>query len=304
MLLLLVGLALIALASSQRGSPFRCRDREPQCAEWAGRGECNNNFDFMLDKCPVSCDSCENAKLAPTPSSFYFDFACNGKLATAPSSFKGAPDDDMPGGCRFHCADKMSAEVCAAGAADDGCKRHAKGMRFGCAATCGVCSGIGMVASEPISPLPKCEKGDQDEGATCESWAKQGECVANYDYMKQSCPRACGVCADDGQVKVTMDEALRKPRPAGSGKKKKGKKKRKVRPADDVDEISLDPSAPEVNAAADAVPAEVAASAELADNGAKKKRGWGSGIKDALGKVPGFRNKENVIKEDGAKDEV
>ena len=35
-------LVLVAHAGAQRGSPFRCRDRDPACAQWASRGECSN----------------------------------------------------------------------------------------------------------------------------------------------------------------------------------------------------------------------------------------------------------------------
>ena len=150
----------------------------------------------------MACDVCANGNLDPTPSPFQFDFLCNGKLATAPSSFVGTPADDAPSGCAFNCADKMSVAVCKAGAENGGCKKNAKTMRFACAATCGICGGIGMPVGSTTSPLPKCAKGDKDEGDSCEAWAEQGECVGNYGYMKESCPRACGLCADDGQSKV------------------------------------------------------------------------------------------------------
>ena len=32
-----LALVLVARAGAQRGSPFRCRDRDPQCKTWAGR---------------------------------------------------------------------------------------------------------------------------------------------------------------------------------------------------------------------------------------------------------------------------
>ena len=144
---------------------------------------------------------CENGKLLPTPSPFQFPFVCKGKLATAPSSFKGAAEDDTPSGCAFQCVDLMSEPVCKAAAAKGGCKKHPKSMRFNCAATCGICEGIEMKVSPTPPPLPKCEK-EEDTGESCNAWTDSGECAANFDYMKSACPRACGICAVDGQEKV------------------------------------------------------------------------------------------------------
>ena len=37
-----------------------CEDMEPDCSEWASRGECEKNPDYMLGNCAVSCSSCVN----------------------------------------------------------------------------------------------------------------------------------------------------------------------------------------------------------------------------------------------------
>ena len=37
-------LALLASAAAQRGSPLRCRDKEPACPMWYARGECEGNY--------------------------------------------------------------------------------------------------------------------------------------------------------------------------------------------------------------------------------------------------------------------
>ena len=45
----------VEVALAQRGSPYRCRDRDPTCADWLSRGECANNPNYMMQSCRASC---------------------------------------------------------------------------------------------------------------------------------------------------------------------------------------------------------------------------------------------------------
>ena len=109
---------------------------------------------------------------------------------------------------------------------------------------------------------------------------------------------------------VSMDAALRKPRPTGTGSKKSGKKKGKKKKVQKLEEISLDDASPAADrAAAEATTAEAApevmaeaapevtspvaggASEETASESKPKKKGFGAAVKEALGKVPGFKKK-------------
>ena len=198
---------------------------------------------------------CENAKLKPTPAVFQLDFVCNDKLATPPKSYKGTRADDMPSGCSFHCRDKFTTSMCEEQAKLGACAKHAKGMHFYCASTCGVCKGIGMTSVDHDAlPLPACAKKDpEDEG--CGGWAKSGECVKNVDYMKESCPFACGLCTEEGQALVSMDAALKTSQPrSSSGGKKKGKKGKKGKKAAGAGAAAGE----NADAAADPTPAEAA----------------------------------------------
>jgi len=323
---LLVALAAVACGGvlAQKGSAFRCRDKDPMCEEWKGRGECEKNHDFMIDSCPVSCGMCENAKLKPTPAVFQMDFVCKGRLAKPPKSYKGTPADDPPDGCAFHCRDKLPTPMCKEQAATGACKEYASTMRFNCASTCGVCKGIGMAnVSRDELPLPACEKKDEDgEAASCPAWAEKGECVKNFDYMKSSCTKACGLCAEDGQEVVAMEAALKPPSPPRTPKKKKGKKKKaaaydgetdatagagaddgaaaeaKAEPKDELPEVRAAPvsggAASAASVGGGAVGGEAAAGKEAAGgNGApEKKKGWKGKVKEALGKIPGMKKKE------------
>ncbi|KIH65742.1 shTK domain protein [Ancylostoma duodenale] len=42
-----------------KGAERKCRDKDPSCAEWAEYGECQNNPEWMLPNCQLSCRSCE-----------------------------------------------------------------------------------------------------------------------------------------------------------------------------------------------------------------------------------------------------
>ena len=123
---------IVAFAAAQKGSTFRCRDRDPSCTEWAGRGECTANHNFMAESCPVACEFCANAGLAPTPAVFQLDLVCKGQLARSDNKLKGT-NDDMPDECRFQCRDNMTS--CAAEAAAGACEKSPSVMRFQCPAS-------------------------------------------------------------------------------------------------------------------------------------------------------------------------
>ena len=176
-------LLLPALALAQRGAD-RCRNHEPQCAEWAGRGECENNHDYMAASCPVACDMCGNGGLQPTPAVWELDFVCAGQLSIAPKDLRGVPSDVMPAGCAFSCRDQLS--TCAADAANGACTKHAKVMRAECPESCGVCKALG-VGSAGNYPKKLCAA-DDDE--SCAGWAGRGACADNFAFMSVKCAAA------------------------------------------------------------------------------------------------------------------
>eukprot|EP00584_Thalassiosira_punctigera_P024711 CAMPEP_0172554422 /NCGR_PEP_ID=MMETSP1067-20121228/54494_1 /TAXON_ID=265564 ORGANISM="Thalassiosira punctigera, Strain Tpunct2005C2" /NCGR_SAMPLE_ID=MMETSP1067 /ASSEMBLY_ACC=CAM_ASM_000444 /LENGTH=492 /DNA_ID=CAMNT_0013342791 /DNA_START=82 /DNA_END=1560 /DNA_ORIENTATION=- len=47
--------------SRRRAARAKCEDKEPDCPGWARLGECENNPNYMLGHCPISCDSCPEA---------------------------------------------------------------------------------------------------------------------------------------------------------------------------------------------------------------------------------------------------
>ena len=124
---------------------FRCQNRHVQCVEWAGRGECSNNIDYMVERCPAACEFCANAGLAATPARFELDYVCSGKIGMKPPP-QEAQELGLPDGCAFHCRDTMPEE-CASAAAKGACVAHPGNARVACPASCGVCKALGMPMS-------------------------------------------------------------------------------------------------------------------------------------------------------------
>ena len=82
----------------------------------------------------------------PTPAVFELDYVCKGRVqrytSTEPFDAK-----DLPDGCSFRCRDNMTA-VCRKEADASACTdpELAGVMRSQCAGSCGVCTGLGLVA--------------------------------------------------------------------------------------------------------------------------------------------------------------
>lgn len=47
-----------------------CVDNHEKCGEWASIGECENNPNWMLKNCEISCNVCQGKRLAQFPSKF------------------------------------------------------------------------------------------------------------------------------------------------------------------------------------------------------------------------------------------
>ena len=290
-------LALLASAAAQRGSPLRCRDKEPACPMWYARGECEGNYQYMSENCPRACGYCENAGLMPTPATFQLDFVCKGQLAKLPSNAKAShyTPEALPEACSFRCRDNMTAP-CAKASSSGMCDTHADVMRFQCPESCGVCKGLELGAGDAY-PKHACahEAGDDPaHAAQCGRWAEEGECVKNFGFMGKSCELSCGLCALDGAVPESSATILAlKPAAAAkaSGGKKKPKKKGDEKPKAEAPKAE---KAKAEKAKAEKKPkAEKPAKADTADK--PKGKGFWGGLKDAFG---GGKKKEAKPKDE------
>ena len=143
-------------AAQVKGSASRCRNKELECDSWSKRGECEKNYDFMADRCPVACGYCANAGLLPTPAVFELEYACDGQLKERPQKWDLAWRNEgggevfspegtarmLPDGCAFRCRDRLPG--CAAAAAQGQCTSLPEVLRKQCPASCGVCAALSL----------------------------------------------------------------------------------------------------------------------------------------------------------------
>jgi hypothetical protein len=213
----MVAAVIIVMLAQQtptgRGTPFRCRNKEPKCDGWAKIGECEKNYPFMAETCPVACSYCENAGLLPTPAEFELDFVCKGKLKHyTPSSKDGTLSgkafdrSDLPPGCLFRCRNNMTDSICEAAEAQGACtdKAKARTLRFQCPQTCGVCAALALGEGKKKYKRRECEDSEAQR-SQCAQWAAGGECVNNWPFMHEECGLSCGNCR----------KPKAKPKPAG-----------------------------------------------------------------------------------------
>lgn len=239
-------LLLLAEAGAQRGSVYRCKNRNPECKDWASRGECSTNHDFMAESCPAACEICSNGGLEPTPAVFELDYVCRdrlgkNRLAIPPPDLRGTPGEEgAPSGCGFRCRDNMTG--CAALAAAGRCETSAATMRAQCAETCGICKAYELPSLGRGGTYPRhaCRADDGDLAARehpeqCGRWAEAGECVTNYAWMSENCEASCGLCiaaAAGGEHPRPYEQALR------SGRSKRAKPKKKAAEEEEEEEAA------------------------------------------------------------------
>ncbi|EOD06808.1 hypothetical protein EMIHUDRAFT_106738 [Emiliania huxleyi CCMP1516] len=200
-------------AAQVKGSASRCRNKELECDSWSKRGECEKNYDFMADRCPVACGYCANAGLLPTPAVFELEYACDGQLKERPQKWDLAWRNEgggevfspegtarmLPDGCAFRCRDRLPG--CAAAAAQGQCTSLPEVLRKQCPASCGVC------ATE-----------DERRERTSRGAAAGGE-------------------EDGGEGGASAEAAAGKARKKKKKKKGKGKMKRREAAGDDKQEL-------------------------------------------------------------------
>ncbi|KAG7348047.1 ShK domain-like protein [Nitzschia inconspicua] len=88
------------------------------------------------------------------------------------------------------CSDKN--EQCSGWAQFGECESNPQYMLENCKESCGECGGD---TNEKFSTqLPVGPIGCEDTNASCESWAAEGECTANVEFMIENCPRSYGSC--------------------------------------------------------------------------------------------------------------
>ncbi|PAV85949.1 hypothetical protein WR25_23546 isoform D [Diploscapter pachys] len=150
-----------------------CYNENKCCQNWAARGQCNLNPDYMRRTCPASCESC-------TPTRY--------RLADVVARTTPAPlNCDATEGCYNENA------CCPYWSIFDECRSNSVWMACNCRVSCGVCYPDSYTYGSCI-----------DYHRMCRSWASQGECAKN-PWMAENCRASCGTCYSAQQLSSLCD---------------------------------------------------------------------------------------------------
>ena len=194
-------------------APPPCADTVRDCAGWAYNGECERSAREMQRVCPESCGVCGDAPAArerPAPVVATSDERCTDELSAEECAESAAL-----------CAEPVLGRLCAksCGLCGDAPPDADAGAAEADIATDGGGAADGDGAVEDLPPADdeaaagEAAAGAHDAGGSadadgsecvdaaddCAGWAKEGECERNAEAMAAHCPRACGVCAPEGQ---------------------------------------------------------------------------------------------------------
>jgi len=144
---------------------FKPQGRAAQCESWATDGECENNAEFMAERCPQTCAK----RPQPPPRK-------DKKPKEASKKKKSGPQDKDPN--------------CGTWATSGECERNPEYMLAECPAAC---SGESSEAEEV------------DIHQDCNAWVSDGECYRNPAFMLQQCKASCSKFNSDNAGNILMD---------------------------------------------------------------------------------------------------
>ena len=168
------GLSLVALflcgssvkAQQSCNAETELCDTHERCPVWAAEGECRLSRQYMLEHCPGSCSSENNAKR---------------DASSSPTRNKNKKAAAV-------CEDKL--ERCAVWAKVGECEANPKHMHKNCPVSCNVCDQQLDNDDDEEEEDPKC----RNLHTKCNLWAQVGECEKNSNWMHKNCAKACNVC--------------------------------------------------------------------------------------------------------------
>lgn len=190
---------LCAVPADDSTEDTDCKDKSPVCGEWAAKGQCKMNPEYMSSYCKSSCNECNEKKVEPQEQ---------------------------------ECKD--SREDCISWATHGECEKNPNYMTEECKKSCRVCTVFDM-GVEQTSPMDKQEllskavknmteyymydiiKKEEYIGVRdlcknkhekCAYFALLGECKNNLNYMNKNCALACRTC-DQLDIKVRCPSELK-----------------------------------------------------------------------------------------------
>ena len=139
-----------------------CTDLREACAEWAAEGECHTNPAYMGPHCPVSCHTCHlmQPRVTETP----FRPVIPHTLKASGWEFPDAAGRDLGVPQLIHDRELRDAILVRVEQARNSLRLE--------------------------STTTMCH----NHNVNCTTWAVQGECETNPEYMRQYCAPVCGAC--------------------------------------------------------------------------------------------------------------
>jgi len=159
----------------------------PDCYNWANAGQCEVNTGYMIRHCRAACGD-YGSRMAWMAS----------RLATIHGCERG---EELPEDCEDRlddCAERAKKTL-------TGCAEES-GLLLKCPRTCGACPHL-----RAFEMASTCE----DKNELCATWASEGECGNNTNYMLRNCRYSCG---DLGSrvawmaLRVTMQSECTRPK--------------------------------------------------------------------------------------------
>nr|XP_054774034.1 uncharacterized protein LOC129282127 [Lytechinus pictus] len=208
-----------------------CQDTTMDCALWAAQNMCKDRQKWMAERCRRTCLWCSHRIVTIPDQADESRVTAEGGVATNETSRAGDEDNRVGDeiGVLGDETGRMGDETSRVGGeetrgrkdemgasegedfgdrindernsdADEGSKvggntrigsqSHAEGELYG-----------GSVNSTGWSKPQGCV----DEHDTCSSWASDGDCMTNPEWMAIKCPVSCGLCGDNGIVPACVD---------------------------------------------------------------------------------------------------
>lgn len=202
------------------------KDSESVCQEWAARGECSINSEYLHDHCRKACNACEGeggeneTEIVLVTAdddgctNSYSDDKCTEWAARAECQKN---PDWMASNCRLACkkcdqnvdtilttpaptssggcTNSFGNQKCNEWAGRDECRKNPVWMTSNCRLACDKCDQSENTL-QPTTPVPsfgdECVNHYGD--VKCKDWAARGECQNNPDFMTNQCRRSCGRC--------------------------------------------------------------------------------------------------------------
>ncbi|EYC00653.1 hypothetical protein Y032_0114g457 [Ancylostoma ceylanicum] len=178
------------------GRESNCCDQHPSCASWAQQGECQNNPEWMLPNCPLSCHNCDSDEATTDPSNKISGGGWKREVSMISESAAVA-DGRHHSHALFQSVNLW----------------YGKSRQNGGYYEFDFVGPVHMFTKQKLlcRSFTVCGTGKEsnccDKHPSCASWAQQGECQNNPEWMLPNCQLSCHSCeteSDEPSTETSM----------------------------------------------------------------------------------------------------